>query len=198
MRKRTTFYFPAEAAKQLGQIKRRTRMESGAAVLRAALSAYAELLEVSQAGYQIAVRTKDGETYPFSPYEPFDYPGLTKARSEDAALPVDDKTPKNFVFPEAAAEKLTAIRRASYLESNADAIRAALASYDELTLVTRAGDRILIADGDEEVPYTPYAPLPRTRLHRLPPLPQGEIPRTPEAGDNATAPFPSPVLAKVT
>jgi hypothetical protein len=193
MKKRTTFYFPAKAARRLGQIKRRSRMESGAAVLRAALSAYAELLDVTQAGYKIVVRTKDGQDYSFSPYEPFLYPKLEalRAEAEDGA---EEKIPKNFVFPEAAAEKLASIRRASYLDSNADVIRAALASYDELTLVARAGDQILITDaaGEEQVAYTPYAPLARHRLRGLSGIAQDGDPRPPvpssDGGDIALDP----------
>ena len=195
MRKRTTFYFPAEAARRLGQIKRRSRLESSSAVLRAALSAYAELLEATQAGYQIVVRRQDGSDFPFSPYETFNYPELAEMRAEDEGG-VDEKIPKNFVFPEAAAEKLNAIRRSSYLDSNADAIRAALASYDELTLVARAGAQILLTDGAEEVSYTPYAPMPRARLRRLPAPETEAVPqRRPETGNRGAADFPIPVLA---
>lgn len=175
MKKRTTFYFPPEAASRLGQIKRRTRIESGAAVLRAALNAYAELLEVTQAGYRIIVRPVEGGDVTFSPYEPFDYPKLEALRVE-TEVDTEDKIPRNFVFPEAAAQKLEAIKKASYLDSNADAIRAALATYDELTLVSRAGDQILITDptSSDEVVYTPYAPIARHRLRRLGPIGLGE------------------------
>ena len=196
MRKRTTFYFPAEAARRLGQIKRRTRMESGAAVLRAALNAYAELLEATQAGYRIVVRKQDGSDFLFSPYEPFQYPGLEELRAEDDVAK-SEKIPKNFVFPEAAAEKLAFIRRSSYLDSNADVIRAALASYDELTLVVRAGDQILISDGTENAVYTPYAPMPRSRLSRLPADPEGAIPRpAPRSGESNGFPVPAQALVQ--
>lgn len=163
MGKRTTFYFPTKAATQLSSIMRRSRLENGADVVRAALSAYDELLEVTEAGRSIVVRDKAGQEWPYSPHFPCNYPGLALGELDTNVAAADEvKTPKNFVFSEEAAAKLDFIKSRSRFRSNADVIRAALGAYDELVRVIMAGDRIIIRDeiGNEQS-YSPYAPLMR-------------------------------------
>ena len=164
--KRTAFYFPEEAAVRLQKIKKRARLDNSANVVRAALSAYDELLEVALAGCTIVVKDREGQEWPYSPYTRFSYPGLARKTEPIAAISATEKSPKNFAFSEAAVATLESIRKRSYLESNADVIRAALAAYDELTTAFSAGDQIIIRDTeDNECTYTPYAPLTRQRLN---------------------------------
>lgn len=164
MKKRTTFYFPLEAASRLHSIMKRSRLENRADVIRAALGAYDELLEVSAAQCRIVVRDKHGEEYAYSPHSPFHYPGYASGHAEKSAEQTED-APKNFVFSAEAAAKLDSIRLRSRLQSNADVIRAALGSFDELISVVAVGDQIIIRDrfGNEQF-YSPFAPLVRSGL----------------------------------
>lgn len=166
--KRTTFYFPAEAATQLHSIMRRSRLDNGADVIRAALSAYDELLEVTEARGSIAIQDRAGHEWLYSPHFPCSYPGLSNIASEADSPNGEEKVPKNFVFSAEAAAKLDCIKSRSRFGSNADVIRAALDTYDELIRVVMAGDHIVVRDeaGNEQF-YTPYAPLVRLGLNLI-------------------------------
>lgn len=156
--RRTSFHFPEKAVEQLRSIQRRSRLDSGADVIRVALAAYDELLRIALGGYKILVRDQSGREWLYSPYTKFTYPGLD---THAITPPIqDEKPPKNFFFSGEAVERLESIRKRSRAQSNADAIRMALSAYDELLGVIAAGDTIIIQDkqGNEQS-YSPYAPL---------------------------------------
>ena len=165
MSKRSSFYFPEAAAAVLYKIRKRSRLESNADVVRAALGSYDALLDVSLDGGVIVILDKTGKEWPYSPYVQFYYPGLEHPSNYAEIARSDEKIPKNFVFSEEAAAKLASIKERSGSPSNADVIRAALTAFDELVCVMSAGDRILIRYRDgRERNYIPYAPLVRLSL----------------------------------
>jgi hypothetical protein len=164
MSKRTTFYFPTEAAARLHSIMSRSHLDNGADAVRASLAAYDELLGVTEARCGIVVRDKKNREWPFSPHIPFRYPGLTASKRRASGRSAG-AAPKNFVFSAKAAAKLDSIRSLSRLQSNADVIKVALQVFDDLISVVFAGDSIVIRDpkGHEQF-YNPYIPLARPAL----------------------------------
>jgi hypothetical protein len=156
---RTTFYFPEQAAVRLWSIKRLSRHQTNTDVIRAALSSYDDLLSVVCSGSKIFVRDHENRDHPYSPYRPFHYAALERARDEDPVT-TEGRAPRNFVFTAESAAKLGSIRQRSFLHSNADVIRAALAAYEELLRVVNLGDHIVVIDrAGNEHPYSPYAPV---------------------------------------
>jgi hypothetical protein len=161
---RLTVYFPAEAAARLAAVRRRSRMQTHVDVLTAALDCYLELVEVDRAGGAISVLHNTGaaiEVLPYSVDTEFEYPGFSREERDASTA----ETPRNFVFPKQAAEKIAQIRTLSRFKSSADVIRAALACFDELVQVRDAGDTILVRDRKGQcVRYSPFAPLAKDRL----------------------------------
>lgn len=156
---RTSFHFPREAAEQLIVIKARTVLDSYPNIIRAALHSYDTLLQLAEAGCQlVVVRAGDAELA-YSPYRKFSYPELAQAMAAPAEGNPDE-VPRNFFFNGEAAQNLESIKRRSFLKSNADALRVALASYKELLLIYEIGDRILVRGRSREEEFTPYRPFP--------------------------------------
>jgi hypothetical protein len=160
MAKRTSFYFPPEAARWLRAIKCKCRLENSADVIRAALSAYDDLLRIDSDGYDVIVRDDEGKERTYSPYAPFEHPKLQFNKLDEAGGGDNDKPPRNFVFSREASERLESIRRRSYLQSNAEVIRAALCAYNELLVIRSARYAMIIRDREgNEWHYSPHTPL---------------------------------------
>ena len=63
----------------------------------------------------------------------------------------------SFVFPPDAARKLAAIRELSYLNSEADLLKAAISVYETLLGLTAGGWRVFVRDRQgREWAYSPY------------------------------------------
>jgi hypothetical protein len=163
-KKRTSFYFPEEAADRVIAIQRRSWLDSPAAVIRAAIGAFSDLVDVTLSGYKIFVRDPAGIEWTYCPHGPLNCPAFAAPGDEPQGAS-SAKLPKNFVFSEEVTGRIESMRRRSHLQSNADVIRVALLAYDDLTRVVAAGGDILIRsrDGVERC-YTPYAPLLREGL----------------------------------
>jgi hypothetical protein len=164
MKARTTIQFPRDAAAALNSIRSRTRFNDATDVIRAALSAYDELLEMVDLGFKIFVDLKSGERLSYSPYAPFSYDGLMPFGAKEAV-----EAPRTFVFAADGIARFGSIRKRSFLTSNADVIRAALAAYDELLRVELTGDSIIMVRGEErEVSYSPNKPINRDAVRCVP------------------------------
>jgi len=155
--RRTSFYFPKEAMAALGAIQRRTRLDNGADVIRIAVITYWQILHFIDDGHKIVVRDKAGDEFPYSPYRPFEYPGLiTPTTDQESEQSV---SPKSFFFSGDIVTKLDEIRARGYVRTNSDAIRVALAAYRELISVVSAGDEIIVRQRDgQEFSFDPDAP----------------------------------------
>ena len=65
------FFFSGEAVKRLESIQHRSHLKSNPDAIRAALSAFIELIAVDAAGDEIIVRDREGNERPYSPHTPF-------------------------------------------------------------------------------------------------------------------------------
>jgi hypothetical protein len=66
----------------------------------------------------------------------------------------------SFIFPPDAARKLAAIRRLSYLSTDASLLKAALSAYESILSLWSSGWRFFVRDKKGgEWPYSPYARL---------------------------------------
>jgi hypothetical protein len=185
---RISFHFPREASAELAAIMANTRLDSPVATVRVALSAYKELLEITRAGCKIIVRNKAGIEYPYSLFAPFDYPGFANRISHKPAGRLI-APPRNLFFSSKAVDELVSIRKQSFAQNNADAIRIALASFSELVRVLANGDEIIVRDRrGNEVSHDPRAPLVRDGLDLGPPSGPVEMAPLPDSGEPARPP----------
>src|ERR1700684_102449 len=104
--KRTSFHFPEDATPHVFAIAGRTWLDGPASVIRAALSAYGDLVALTSAGYRVVVRTRDGQEKPYSPHCRFNGSGATNTQTEGGED--SDRLPKNFFFPAEVTAKITA------------------------------------------------------------------------------------------
>jgi hypothetical protein len=75
----------------------------------------------------------------------------------------------SFSFPEAAVGALHAIKSRARLENDADVIRVALRSYDDILSIDEAGMDIVVVDkAGEEWNYSPYTKFDHPELARRP------------------------------
>jgi Arc/MetJ-type ribon-helix-helix transcriptional regulator len=157
--RRTSFYFPREAVAALEAIRRRTRFENGADVIRLAVLTYSKILEYVDSGSKVFVVDQNDEQFAYSPYRPFDYPGMPDFEASPAA---EGFSSKNFFFSGDIVDKLDQIRARGFVRTNSDAIRVALTAYRELSGVAAVGDEIVIRRRDETAfsfdPDAPYGP----------------------------------------
>lgn len=149
MTRQTTFRFPPEASAALRFTSRLAQLEK-ADTIRAGLQLYSDLLDLARSKFLVFVRNNDGERWPFSPYEPFDYPGLTSARQRLGTA--RKARAADFVASPAAVTEIDRIQTRGALTTRTDVVRAALAAYQSLLLVGVAGDQILVRSpsGNEE------------------------------------------------
>jgi hypothetical protein len=142
MTRQTTLRFPPEASAALRSTCRLAQLEKADAI-RAALQLYGDLLDLAQSKFLVFVRDGNGKRWPFSPYEQFNYPALAAARKrlgmERRAHAVD------FIVSAAAVTEIDRIQARGALKARTDVVRAALAAYHALLLVSVcAGDKILV------------------------------------------------------
>jgi hypothetical protein len=159
---RTSFQFPKKAMAELRVIKERARLNDTADVLRIALQAYEEMLDLHDGHQRMFILDvhNQKQEWEYSPYKQCGYPGFGEMRSEDSETRKD--VPGAFFFSGEAAKSLASIRSRSYANSNADAIRLALTAYKELILADEAGCSIVVRDGKGgEAAYNPYRPFRR-------------------------------------
>jgi hypothetical protein len=156
---RTTVYFSAEDAARVDEIHRKSRLETSANVVAAALEAYLELIEFDRAGGTICVKPGDAnDRIPYSVDYEFCCPGFepptSAADDEDG-----EAASRNFVVPRSVEEKIIRIRELTRYQSPAEIIRAAVISFDELVRINGAGGTIIVSDRKKEARYSPFAPL---------------------------------------
>jgi Arc/MetJ-type ribon-helix-helix transcriptional regulator len=163
MAARTSFQFPKKAMAELRAIKERARLNDTADVIRIALQAYEEMLDLYDGHQRMFIVDPHNrkQEWEYSPYRQCAYPGFGEMCSEDIETKKD--APGTFFFSGEAAKSLASIRSRSYANSNSDAIRLALTAYKELVLADEAGCSIVVRDGKGgEVAYNPYRPFRRT------------------------------------
>lgn len=153
---RISFHFPQEAAKEIFSIQSRSRFQSPSNIIRAAIDSYKELIDIYNSGCLIIIRSHDGKELSYSPYEPFKR--NTHAIVNDGDKAYSKRLPKNYFFSSETAYSIDKIKELIRVRTNADVIRFALSSYDELVKISAAGDRIIIRDeNSREQLYTPHS-----------------------------------------
>lgn len=161
MARRTSFTFSAEGMAQLKAIRERTHVADNGEVIRCALNAYDDLVDLAARGYQMFVRDGDGARWPYSPYIKLSYPGLRRDEiNAEAVAAAKGRKPETIFFSGDIIGKIESLKKRSHLSSNVDAIRVALSAFKELVLVLEAGDTFFVRDTDSvETPYNPFQPF---------------------------------------
>ena len=163
--RRTSFHFPKQAIAQLNAIRERTRLDANSDVIRIALQAYDELLDLSDDGCSLFIIDKDGAEWEYSPYKKCLYPRFGQLENGDTETE-EKSVASNFFFSGEAASRLESIKARSYAKTSADAIRLALTSYKELILADEDGCAIMVRDSNGvEAAYNPYRPFRWQKEH---------------------------------
>jgi hypothetical protein len=153
-KRRTSFHLPEDTSESLRSILGRSWYDSSAGAVRAAVSAFEDLLVALNQGVRIVIRNTNGDEWPYSPHAPF------RQIQIDAAPPKDLPTPKNVFLPELLTEKIESIRALSHLQMGSEIVRAAIFAFDDLTRIAGAGYDIVVQfPTGQERKYSPYAPL---------------------------------------
>jgi hypothetical protein len=163
--KRPSFHVPLEAGPHIVAIQRRTCLDDPPSIIRMAIVAFCDMIELEAVGYRLAVRAPSGEERFFSPY----------ARAviiPDEGSPVGNggyqKLPRCF-FPSAeVAGKIAWIGAKCNFGAHSEAIRAAAASFDRASEFVIHGHQFLVrAAGGFERPYSPFGQLQRNEFPLL-------------------------------
>lgn len=162
---KTSFHFPSDATETFVSIQHYSRLENGPGIVRVALIAHRELLEVTSAGYDVIIVGDHKKEWSYSPHAPFDYPGFKRARCLLHRSAPSMRPPGCIFLSAEVAVTAEYLRQQQRLTTMTDVIRRALTIYDELLRVVAAGDRIVLRDSKgKELQYSPHVPLDRVQL----------------------------------
>jgi len=156
-------YFPADAVAHLKLISERTYFEDDQSIVRIALFAYEQIIDLHAQNLRLEVRNHVGDVFKYTPFDKFEYPELTAQKikfDEQAEILAASLKRKRLLFSHAAIERMTALQAKSYASSLEDVIRIALSAFKELILIDEMGGQFrMVASEGRTYPYNPLRPF---------------------------------------